>query len=75
MYYLYGGLIIKSTKRLDSINAKITELQKLQKKIEEDFVQSISKDIAKIFVKKKVYDIDKPTLLKKIEALIDEIKK
>jgi hypothetical protein len=65
----------KNNKKLESINQKIAELQILQKKIEDDFVQNISKDIAKILVKKKAYNIDKTNLLKKIEFLIDEFLK
>lgn len=63
---------MSNSKKLESINQKIANLQKLQKKIEDDFIQTISKDIARILVKKKSFNIDKPALLKKIETLIDE---
>lgn len=66
---------MSNSKKLESINQKIVDLQKLQKKIEDDFIQTMSKDIAKILVKKKAYDVDKATLLKQIEVSIDNLRK
>ncbi len=63
----------KNNKRLDAINQKIAELQKTKSKLEEDFVQNMSQQIAKIFVKEKAYGVDKTALLKRIEAVVDKI--
>ena len=59
----------KNAKRLDAINSKISCLLKAKSKLEEDFINDISKEIAKIFVKKNLYSLDKSALLKKIESL------
>ncbi len=64
---------MKHNKKLEMINAKISELQQMQKQLEDDFIQNISKQIAKILLKKKAYNLNQNDLLTKIEALIDEI--
>ena len=63
----------RNSKRLDAINAKIADLQKLKNKLEDNFVQDASKDVAKLLVKHKTYNIDKSVLLKKIESAIGAI--
>jgi hypothetical protein len=62
----------KNNKRLESINQKIADLQKLQKKIEDDYISNLSKDITKMLFKKKAYDVDKSALLKIIENAVDD---
>ena len=66
-------MVARNTKKLDTINSKIANLQKTKNQLEDNFVQYMSQQIAKIFVKKKVYDIDQSVLFRKIESLIDEI--
>ncbi len=66
---------MKNNKKLESINSKIEELQKIQKQLEDDFIQNTSKQIAKILLKKKAFNIDMPTFLNNIESIIDESKK
>ena len=63
----------KNNKKLNAINAKIDDLLKIKSQLENDFIQDLSQQIAKILMKKNVYNIDKIALLKKIEATIDEV--
>ena len=63
---------IKNTKKFAAINAKITDLQKQKSQIEETFAQNMSQEITKMLIRKNCFNIDKNTLLKKIEALVDE---
>jgi len=62
----------KNTKKLESINQKILNLQKIKSQMEDDFVNDISQQIAKLLAKKNSFNIDKPALLKTIESAIDE---
>ncbi len=62
---------MKPNKKLETINAKILELQHMQKQLEDDFILNISKQIAKILLKKKAYNINQNELLSKIEDVID----
>ena len=60
--------------KIEQLNVKIAELQKLQKNAENEFAQNIAKQIAKILIKKKAYNIEQSTLLKEIEIIIDTLK-
>lgn len=64
---------MKHPERIKQIDAKIAELQKLQKQLEEEYVSEISKEITKIFVKHKAFNLDKNTLLKEIDNLIAKL--
>jgi hypothetical protein len=64
---------MQNANKLKSINQKIAELTKQQKTIESKIVDSLSKRIATILIKKRLINIDIPTLLKKIENIIDEM--
>ena len=68
----YGGLM-KTAKKLQQINQKIADLNVLQKKLEDDFVKDLSKQISKIIIKKNLFDIEKSKILKCIEYAFDEI--
>ena len=61
----------KNNKKLNAINAKIDDLQKLKSQLENDFAQSLSEDIAKILVRKNAINLDKSVLLKRIEAIVE----
>lgn len=65
---------MKNTKKIKQINEKIAELQKIQKQLENDFIESISRDIAKLLLKKKAFNIDKHTFIREIEKIIDKVK-
>ena len=62
----------KNTKKLESINQKISNLQKIKNQLENDFVNDMSQQIAKLLVNKNAFNLDRNALLKKIESLIDE---
>lgn len=64
---------MKNSKKLDIINSKISDLQKIQKQLENDLISDLSSHISKIIIKKKAYNLDHSLLLSKIESTIDEI--
>ena len=64
---------MKNAKRIEQINEKIAELQKIQKQLENEYLDNVSKDIAKLLFKKKAFNIDKNTLIKEIEKAIDGV--
>ena len=64
---------MKNAKKLQQINQKIADLKILQKKLEDDFVKDLSKQISKIIIKKNLFDIEKSKILKSIENAFDEI--
>lgn len=64
---------MKNAKKLQQINQKIADLKILQKKLEDDFVKDLSKQISKIIIKKNLFDIEKSKILKCIENAFDEI--
>ena len=68
----YGG-IMKTAKKLQQINQKIADLKVLQKELETDFVNDLSKQISKIIIKKNLFDIEKSKILKCIENAFDEL--
>ena len=65
---------MKDIKKLEQINEKIAELQKVQKQLENEYVESLSKDIAKLLLKKRIFNIEKSIILNKIDAAINELK-
>jgi flagellar biosynthesis chaperone FliJ len=62
---------MKSTNKLEAINQKIAELTKQQKAMESKIIDSLSKRIAAILIKKRLTNIDVSEFLKKIENIID----
>jgi len=64
---------MKNAKKIEQINEKIAELQKIQKQLEDEYIDDVSKDIAKLLLKKKAFNIDKNTLIKEITDLIDKL--
>lgn len=65
---------MKETKKLEQINVKIVELQKVQKQLEGEYVESLSKDIARLLIKKRIFSIEKSIILNKIDTAINELK-
>ncbi len=65
--------LMKNAKKLQQINQKIADLKVLQKKLEDDFVKDLSKQISKIILKKNLFDIEKSKILKCIENAFDEL--
>ena len=65
---------MKDIKKLEQINEKIAELQKVQKQLENEYVESLSKDIAKLLLKKRIFSIEKSAVLNKIDTVISELK-
>ena len=63
---------MKNAKRLEAVNQKIAELTKKQKEIEAKMIDSVSKQVAALLIKKRAANMDIPSFLKKIEKLIDE---
>ena len=39
---------MKNTKRIEQINEKIAELQKIQKQLEDEYIENVSKDIGNL---------------------------
>ena len=64
---------MKNPKKLQQINQKIADLKILQKKLEDDFVKDLSKQISKIILKKNLFDIEKSKILKCVENAFDEL--
>lgn len=65
---------MKDAKKLELINEKIAELQKVQKQLENEYVENLSKDIAKLLLKKRMFSIEKSIILNKIDAVINKLK-
>ncbi|MCR5224731.1 MAG: hypothetical protein K6C34_01485 [Alphaproteobacteria bacterium] len=64
---------MENAKKLQQINNKIAELQELQKQLETKYIETLSKEIARIIIKKRAFNLDKSALLKKIEAVINDL--
>lgn len=64
---------MKNAKKLQQINQKIANLKVLQKELETDFVNDLSKQISKIILRKNLFDIEKSKILKCIENAFDEL--
>jgi hypothetical protein len=62
---------MKNANKLETINQKIAVLTKRQKEIESKMIDSLSKRIAALLIKKRLTNIDVPAFLKKIEDIID----
>ena len=62
---------MKNSERLEQINQKITQLQKMQKQLEEKYIENITRKIIKILTKKKIFKINKNALIKEIENVIN----
>ena len=67
---LVQALIRNKNKRNEE---KIAELQKIQKQLENEYIEDVSKDVAKLLFKKKAFNIDKNILIKEITDLIDKL--
>ena len=64
---------MKNAKKLQQINRKIADLKVLQKELETDFVNDLSKQISKIILNKNLFDIEKSKILKCVENALDEL--
>lgn len=64
---------MKNSERLEQINQKITQLQKMQKQLEEKYIENITRKIIKILTKKKIFKINKNALIKEIENVIKKL--
>ena len=64
---------MKNSERLEQINQKITQLQKMQKQLEEKYIENITRKIIKILTKKKIFKINKNALIKEIENVIKRL--
>ena len=66
---------MKQTKKLESLNLKITELMSQKRDVENQLIQSISKHIASLFIKKHATNINLKEFIKRISPIIDELNK
>ena len=66
---------MKQTKKLDSVNQKIAELMSQKRDLENQMIQSISKHIAALLIKKHATNINLTEFAKRIEPIIDELNK
>jgi uncharacterized protein YpiB (UPF0302 family) len=64
---------MKSSKKLDAINKKIVMLASQKKAVENEIIQSVSKQVATILIRKHATKINIPEFLKKIENVVDEM--
>ena len=64
---------MKNAKKLQQINQKIADLKILQKELETDFVNDLSKQISKIIIKKNLFDIEKSKILNCVENAFDDL--
>ena len=64
---------MKNAKKLQQINQKIADLKILQKKLEDDVVKDLSKQISKIIIKKNLFDIEKSKILECVENAFDKL--
>ena len=49
---------MKQTKKLDLVNQKLAELTAQKKELENEMIESISKQVAALLIKKRATDID-----------------
>ena len=66
---------MKQTKKLDSVNQKLAELIAKKQELENEMIQSISKQVAALLIKKHATDIDMKLFLKMVDSVIDEMVK
>ena len=64
---------MKNSERLEQINQKISQLQKMQKQLETKYIENITKKITKILIKKQAFKINKKILIKEIENVIKKL--
>lgn len=64
---------MKNTEKLEQINQKISQLQKIQKQLEDKYIENISTKIKKILIKRKIFNINKNILIKEIENIIKKL--
>ena len=65
----------KQTKKLDSVNQKLEELIAKKHELENEMIQSISKQVAALLIKKHATDIDMKLFLQMVDSVIDEMVK
>ena len=66
---------MKQTKKLDSVNQKISELMAQKRDLENQMIQSISKHISSLFIKKHATNINMKDFINRISPIIDELNK
>ena len=66
---------MKQTKKLESLNQKITELMSQKHDVENQMIQSISKHIASLLIKKHATNINLKEFIKRIDPIIDDLNK
>lgn len=64
---------MKNAEKLEQINQKISQLQKMQKQLENKYIENITKKIIKILIKKQAFKINKNILLNEIENLVKKL--
>jgi hypothetical protein len=64
---------MKQSEKLDALTQKINALADQKKSLEDEMIQSISKQVAAILIKKRATKIDISAFLKKIDAVVDEM--
>ena len=66
---------MKQTKKLDSVNQKISELMAQKRDLENQMIQSISKHVSSLLIKKHATNINMKEFINRISPIIDELNK
>lgn len=66
---------MKQTKKLDSVNQKISELMAQKRDLENQMIQSISKHVSSLLIKKHATNINMNEFINRISPIIDELNK
>ena len=66
---------MKQTKKLDLVNQKLAELMAQKKELENEMIESISKQVAALLIKKHATNIDMKLFLQMVDSVIDEMVK
>ena len=66
---------MKQIKKLDSVNQKIAELMAQKRDLENQMIQSISRNIAALLIKKHATNINMKEFTNRISPIIDELNK
>ena len=66
---------MKQTKKLDSVNQKISELMAQKRDLENQMIQSISKHVSSLLIKKHATNINMEDFINRISPIIDELNK
>lgn len=66
---------MKQTKKLDSVNQKISELMAQKRDLENQMIQSISKHVSSLLIKKHATNINMKDFINRISPIIDELNK